>query len=678
MPGRIRREDIAAVREATRIEDVVGEHVALKPAGVGSLKGLCPFHDERTPSFHVRPQVGLWHCFGCGEGGDVISFVQKIDHLGFSEAVEMLAQRAGLTLHYEEGGRQVRTEEPGRRQRLLDAHQVAEQYYREQLLTPQAHAARAFLSGRGFTKEMSDHFSVGYSPQGWDHLTHHLRGRGFTDAEIQAAGLGSQGTRGTYDRFRGRLMWPIRDITGTTIGFGARKLDEDPDSPKYLNTPETAIYKKSQVLYGLDLAKRDITRRRRIVIVEGYTDVMAAHVAGETCAVATCGTAFGSDHVRVVRRLLGDAADPAAGVVLSSGRAHGGEVIFTFDGDAAGQKAALRAFQEDQNFASQTFVAVERSGMDPCDLRLARGDQAVVALVNSRTPLFEFVLRSILAQCDLDTAEGRVSALRGAAPVVSHIKDRALQHEYTRELAGWLGMEMSEVTRAVRSAASWDRRRSADEGGRGFPGGQGAPGGERAGDARGAPYAPEPMAGAGRPQAAERRGPEDPVARVERQALEALLQRPMDLIGSGFEDLDGASFVVPSYRAVHDAVRAVGGLDGFVTGLQEAEARLGTGEEAVRAATRAFDESVREAAGEVVGGIVTQLAVAPLPQDRADGLRDYSRGVMAALVRLDLTRRAGERRAALQRMDPDDPGYAEAFQDLMRLEQRRRTYSEVG
>ncbi|MFD1102981.1 DNA primase, partial [Schaalia naturae] len=464
MAGLIRREDIAAVRDASRIEDIVGEHVALKPAGVGSLKGLCPFHDERTPSFHVRPQVGLWHCFGCGEGGDVISFVQKIDHLGFSEAVEMLAQRSGITLHYEEGGRQVRQEEPGRRQRLLDAHRVAEEYYREQLLAPEAHAGRAFLSGRGFTQAMSDHFGVGYSPQGWDHLTRHLRGRGFTDAEIQAAGLGTQGSRGTYDRFRGRLMWPIRDITGATIGFGARRLDDDPESPKYLNTPETAIYKKSQVLYGLDLAKRDIARRRRIVIVEGYTDVMAAHVAGETCAVATCGTAFGSDHVRVVRRLLGDAADPAAGVVLSSGRAHGGEVIFTFDGDAAGQKAAIRAFHEDQNFASQTFVAVERSGMDPCDLRLARGDQAVLTLVSSRTPLFEFVIRSILRQCDLGTVEGRVAALRGAAPVVAGIKDRALRHEYTRELAGWLGMEVSEVSRAVRSAESAARRGAADEG----------------------------------------------------------------------------------------------------------------------------------------------------------------------------------------------------------------------
>lgn len=667
MAGLIRREDIAAVREASRIEDIVGEHVALRPAGVGSMKGLCPFHDERTPSFHVRPQVGLWHCFGCGEGGDVISFVQKIDHISFSEAVEMLAQRANITLHYEEGGRQVRTEEPGRRQRLLDAHRVAEEFYRAQLGTPEAHAGRAFLAGRGFSEEMSAHFGVGYSPQSWDALTRQLRSRGFTDAEIQAAGLASQGNRGLYDRFRGRLMWPIRDITGATIGFGARRLDDDEDSPKYLNTPETAIYKKSQVLYGLDLAKKDITRQRRIVIVEGYTDVMAAHVAGETCAVATCGTAFGSDHVRIVRRLLGDAADPAAGVMLAGGGSRGGEVVFTFDGDAAGRKAALRAFHEDQNFASQTFVAVEASGMDPCDLRLARGDQAVRTLVASRRPLFEFVIRSILADVDLGTAEGRVSALRGAAPVVGRIKDRALRGEYTRSLAGWLGMDPGEVSRAVRRAGAEDPRGGhGDEGARTRVGG-GVRGGED--EFTG-------MAGAGMPVPAVRRGPEDPVSRVERQALEVLLQRPMDLVGSGFEDLDGASFTVPSHRAVHDAVRAAGGLDAFVGFLAQAEAAMGVGEDAVQAATRHFDETVREFAGDPIGAVVTELAVAPLPQDKPDQMRAYARGVMAAMVRMDLTRRMGDMRSRLQRMDPADPDFAATNVEMARLVTRLRTFTE--
>ena len=654
MAGLIRKDDIEAVRSAIKIDEIIGEHVALRPAGIGSLKGLCPFHDERTPSFNVRPHLGMFHCFGCGESGDVISFVQKIDHLPFTEAVEMLAQKAGITLHYEEGGTRVRTEEPGKRQRLLDAHRVAEEFYCKQLGSKEAHKGRTFLAERGFNQAMCEHFGVGYAPASWDSLTRHLRSKGFTDQEIQIAGLGSQGSRGIYDRFRGRLVWPIRDITGATVGFGARRLDDaDKESPKYLNTPETPIYKKSQLLYGLDLAKKSIVTDHRVVIVEGYTDVMAAHVAGVTNAVATCGTAFGSEHVRIIRRLLGDHADPAAGVVLSSGRAHGSEVIFTFDGDSAGRKAALRAYGEDQNFAAQTFVAVAPGGQDPCDLRLAEGNQAIVDLVNSRIPLFEFAIRSVLSQMDLRSAEGRVQGLRASAGIVAHIKDRALRAEYTRSLAGWLGMDMGTVEQAIRAAGRVEVI---------------APG-PRPGEIE--------MAGAGRPVAApKRRGPEDPVTRVERQALEAVLQHPLYVVGSGFEELDGQSFTVPTHRAVHDAIRAAGGLDAFTQMMRQAEAHFGPGENATVAASRHFVQVVLEAAGEFIAPSVTELAVNPLPVAGEGDVRSYCRGVVAAMVRMDLTRQFGEARAALSRMNEEDPQYSEVFRSLMRLEQRRQNYTE--
>ena len=637
MAGLIRREDIEEVRNRTRIEEVVGEQVTLRPAGVGSLKGLCPFHEERTPSFHVRPQLGLWHCFGCGEGGDAIAFVQRINHLDFAEAVEFLAEKVGVTLRYEGGGNRRRTEEPGRRQRLLEAHRNAEDFYREQLQTPGAAVGRQFLAERGFDQAAADRFGVGYSPASWDGLTRHLRGRGFTDQELITAGLAVQGNRGLYDRFRNRLMWPIRDLTGATIGFGARKLDEEPDSPKYLNTPETPIYRKSHVLYGLDLAKQDIVRQRRIVVVEGYTDVMAAHLAGETVAVATCGTAFGSDHVQLVRRLLGDEADPAAGVVLTSGRARGGEIIFTFDGDEAGKAAARKVYVEDQKFAAQTFVAIEPHGWDPCDLRQRRGDEAVRQLIESRVPLFEFVLRSVLAQLDLDTAEGRVAAVRAGAPVLAGIKDIALRQEYVRQFAGWVGVEMSRVSGAIRNVGR-----------------------------------PRPAAGIASPAVPSN----DPVVRMERQALEALLQRPLDVVGMGFELLSPESFSLPIHRAVHEAILAAGGLDRYLDFLAAAEQEVGMGDQSVSLATRRWIEEIRSGAGPQVSEVIRQLAVAPLAQDDASSVRDYAVGLMRALVRLELTRRVAALRLRLGRLDPSDPEYEEIFAELVELDSQRREYAD--
>lgn len=436
--ARIRQADVDEVKARVNIADVIGERVALKPAGVGSMKGLCPFHDERSPSFNVRPQVGYYHCFGCGESGDVYSFLRALDHVSFTEAVERMAARVGFTLHYEDGGA---APETTGRSRLYAANAAAAEYFRSQLMTPEAEIGRRFLGDRGFDAGAAAHFGVGYAPKGWSNLFDHLTAQKFSRDELEKAGLVSTNQRGgVYDRFRGRLIWPIRDVTGQVIGFGARKLFDDDQGPKYLNTPETLIYKKSQVLYGLDLAKRDISRSHRVVVVEGYTDVMACHLAGVTTAIASCGTAFGTDHITVLRRVMGDDSSS-------------GEVVFTFDPDAAGQKAALRAFADEKRFAAQTYVAVAPEGLDPCDLRLQRGDGAVRALMENKNPMFEFVIDQRLKDFDLASVEGRAGALRAAAPIVADIRDPSLRPGYVRVLARRLGLDMPEVQAAVERAA---------------------------------------------------------------------------------------------------------------------------------------------------------------------------------------------------------------------------------
>src|SRR5499427_5849905 len=537
--GRIRDEDIATVRERSPIDEVVGEYLQLRSAGGGSLKGLCPFHDEKTPSFNITPARGLWYCFSCADGGDVIKFVEKVDNLSFPEAVERLAARAGFALTYEQGGH-VPGHEQSRRRRLLAAHQAAAEFYAERLRAPVAAPAREFLSERGFELADAEGFGCGYAPAEWEALTRHLRGRGFTDAELLLSGLASQGRRGPVDRFRGRLVWPIRDLTGDVIAFGARKLDPEDNGPKYLNTPETPLFKKSSVLYGADLAKREIAHRRQAVIVEGYTDVMACHLSGVPTAVATSGTSFGDGHVKLLRRLLMDADQFL------------GEVVFTFDGDAAGQRAVLRAFDLEERFVTQTFVAVQPDGLDPCDLRSKHGPEAVRDLVARRVPVFEFAIRSELDKYDLDTNEGRLAALDAAARVIARIKDRGLRDRYAVSLDRWLGMLDEEFVlarvreHAARAPAGPRRSFPAAGGGRGAgrPGGPGGPGAVGAPPARGGPVRGEPgpavvHAVRGGPGAAAVRGGAvadapgasgspaesvpydlaDPVIQVEREAL---------------------------------------------------------------------------------------------------------------------------------------------------------------
>jgi len=632
----INSDDIAAVRERAPIDEIIGAHVALKTAGVGALKGLCPFHDERSPSFHVRPAQGRYHCFGCGEGGDVISFVMKLDGLSFQEAVEYLAPRAGVTLRYEAGGAPRSEGTAGQRKRLLDAHRVAAEFYEAQLETPEAKTGRDFLMERGFGREVAAQFGIGYAPQGWSHLADHLRTKGFTEAELRSSGLVSEGQSGkVYDRFRGRLVWPIRDVTGEVIGFGARRLYEDDQGPKYLNTPETALYKKAQVLYGLDLAKTAIRQERQVVVVEGYTDVMACHLAGVTSAVATCGTAFGEEHVKVVRRLMGDVQGAQLKVGATSSR-----VVFTFDGDEAGQNAALKSFALDQAFLAQTFVAVDPDGLDPCELRQSRGDEAVRALIAGVQPLYQFVIRTALATHDLNTAEGRVAALRAAAPVVAGIRDKALRPEYARQLAGWLGMEPEAVVAAVADAGP----RQGTPGGRGPQAGTPGPGAQRAG------ATPE--------RAPSRR---DPVVRAEALALGVLLQAAPELRGTpGGADvvaqLTPEAFSQPHYRAVYEAMLAAGGIGG---------------------AGADWVTQVVEQAGETLAGTISALAVTPLPHDRADTLGVYAMSVVAKVVELGLTREIAALRGQMQRAGEGSAEAQEAFAQVVALEARRRALRDL-
>ncbi len=611
MAGRIRDEDVVTVRERAHIADVITEGgVQLKQAGGGRLKGLCPFHDEKTPSFNVNPVVGYYMCFGCGESGDVISFVRKHDQLSFVEAIEHLARRYGVDLQYEQGG-SAAGRQGSQRSRLVEAHKVAAEFYVDQLDGPAAGAGKQFLAERGFDRAAAAAYGVGFAPPGWDNLVKHLRGRGFSQEELLAAGLASEGRQGPIDRFRYRLVWPIRDIGGDVIGFGARKLSTDAgdDSPKYLNTPETAIYKKSTVLYGLDLAKKEIARRRQAVVVEGYTDVMACHLAGVPTAVATCGTAFGADHIGVIRRLLMDQDE------------FRGEVVFTFDGDAAGQKAALKAFGDDQRFVAQTFIAVSPGSMDPCELRLAKGDTAVRDLVAARVPLVEFAVKAALARYDLDSAEGRVQALASAAPLVGKIKNRALAMEYARRLAGWLGMDEATVRERVGhdvpGIGTQQRRR---------------------------PVAPSADAS---------------LLRLEREAMKLAVQSPIS-VAPIFDELHDEVLTEPSLRQVQETIRKVGGVSTAVGG----EAWVG------RLLQACPDDAIRS--------LVTALAVEELHTDWE--LPRYAEVTLTQLQMHAATRRVAELKGRLQRINPIEEAelYTRTYAELIGLERTARAFREHG
>ena len=608
MSGRIRDEDVAYIRDRAPIDEIVGDYVQLKNAGGGQKKGLCPFHDEKSPSFHVTPSKGYFHCFGCQSGGDVIAFLMKIDHLTFTETIERLADRLGYTLRYEEGSGNTPTFSAGARSRLIAANTEAAKFYQTQLNSPNAQHGRDLLTKRGFDKAACIQFSVGFAPDEWDALTKHLRAMDYTIDELETAGLSKMGQRGPIDRFRNRLTWPIRDISGDVVGFGARKLasDTEDQGPKYLNTPETPVYKKSQVLYGLDVAKKEIAKKRQAVIVEGYTDVMAAHLAGITTAVATCGTAFGTDHIRILRRLLMD------------DDSFRGEVIFTFDGDAAGQKAALRAFNEDQKFVTQTFVAVEPDGLDPCDLRQQKGDLALRDLIARRVPLFEFAIRSELAHHKLDSAEGRINALNAAAPLVAQIRDKSLRPEYTRLLAGWLGVEVEIVSAAVSQGVK-------------------------------APPRGEAASGVLNEDNNWRPDANDARLILEREVLKSRLQEPQLFTDNLWSDIEQAAFTHPAYR----------------------EMRKTIDENPTLSMDSISDEKIR--------ALFTELSVEPI---RADGkpTAAYVASIIARLREVAISRSIAELKSSLQRLNPveNEIEYGAAFGALVALESKRRSLHDLA
>ncbi|MFC0622769.1 DNA primase [Kribbella deserti] len=621
MAGRIKEEDIALVRERARIDDIVGSYVTLKNAGGGSLKGLCPFHDEKSPSFNVTPARGFFYCFGCQEGGDVIDFIQKIDQITFHEAVETLAAKVGVQLRYDESGGPMPKREANQRPRLVLAHKMAAEFYVEQLFgAAEAQPGRQFLKERGFDRDAAVLFGVGFAPRSGDAVLKHLRGRGFSNEELVASGLCAQNQRGPYDRFRGRLLWPIRDAGGDVIGFGARRLfDDDKIEAKYLNTPETAIYKKSKVLYGVDLARREIAKGRQAVVVEGYTDVMACHLAGVQTAVATCGTSFGEDHARVLRQLLLDNDQ------------FRGEVIFTFDGDGAGQRAALKAFGGDQAFAAQTYVAVEPDGMDPCDLRLQKGDAAVRELIGRRVPLYRFVLGNVLSKYDLDRADGRVDALREAAQLVVSVRDRSKVDGFVRELAGHLGLEVEQVRSEVHRAASRPPQREPEHQ-------------QRAG-VQAQTEAP--------PRRPDVPSPRDPRFMIEWDVLKMVMQYP-HLVHGKFGELDDEDFTHPWLASVRAAMAKAGGPENAQPG-------------------EAWVVAVREAMGEDPAvAVISALAVEPLRLDRDPDER-FAEAHLARLQELTCMRRITELKSKLQRTNPIErvDEYNRMFGELIALESHR-------
>lgn len=519
MAGKILKDDIDALRERADIVAIVGEHTTLRRTGK-SYSGLCPFHTERTPSFSVTPDGNFFNCFGCGASGDIYDFLMRTEGLAFPDAVEHLARRSAFTLRYEQmtAGEKRRL---GERARLVEVTSASAEFFHTTLMSEVGAPAREYLKSRGFGRDEAETFTLGYAPNEWEALSRHLTGLGFGADELVASGMAVKTDRGGLrDRFRGRLIFPIHDAGGDVIGFGGRVLPGldygDFDPPKYLNSSETPLYRKSRVLYGLYHARSEIARTESVLVCEGYTDVMALHQAGFTHAVATCGTAVGPEHLRLVSR---------------SAR----QVVLAFDGDAAGVKAAERAWE------ALRQVQAEGSGvnvdlkvltldvtMDPADLVRERGADGVREAFDAAVPIVPFVIRFRLREADTSTEQGRTKALHEAIAVLGREPSLDLRRAWARsEVADVLGLSYDFV---AQSAARLGVTLDAHEG-----------------------------------VAVPRRTPEartgddtSRAAKLERAVLRAAVQYPTLLPDAWFL-VDEESFTHPQARAVFRALTAAGG-----------------------------------------------------------------------------------------------------------------------
>jgi DNA primase len=504
--GRIRDESIAEVRAATDIVALVGEYVALRPAGGTRMKALCPFHQEKTPSFTVDSTRAHYHCFGCSEGGDAIDFLQKRETLSFTEAVERLAQRAGVELRYE-GRSAGERGSLGRKSRLVGAHREAVEFYHRTLLeSPEARPARDYLRSRGFDRSTAERFRLGWAPaSSWEALVTHLRGKGFRPEELTEAGLARTGSRGLRDAFHARVLFPIFDVAGDPVAFGARLLTDGGDQPKYVNTSETPVWFKGRVLYALNWAKGPIVQAGFAVVVEGYTDVIACHRAGVPQAVATCGTALRADHFKLLSRFTE-------------------RVVLAFDADSAGSKAAERGIGElvaAPEASLSAHVLTMPAGLDPADFVGQRGGDAFRELLGEARPLVRWWLDWKLAQFDLHSPEGKARAARELMPVLRSIPDSLQRTEYARSVVQRLHLDEREYLAMVAGQRST--------------------------------LTVEPPAAAKAPPRSR-----SPQARVECEALKFALQHP-EWTGAAWERWEDDWFTTPATKASFAALRKAGG-----------------------------------------------------------------------------------------------------------------------